>query len=109
MRCIYKVTKTTPKSVELTEVSICGDVDSCRPDPTYRPCEIKFENNKPVFGTILGKNGKTEDHKVKKIIKFDETGFIKMFKIGWESQGLTTVIAKNDEEAKLYKFEQYWG
>lgn len=31
----------------------------------------------------------------------------KKLKIGWGGQGFSEVIAKNDEEAKNYKFEQY--
>lgn len=109
MRDIYKVTKTTPKSIELTEVSWCSDSEKCWNDPTWKPCKILFENNKPVFVYLLDKNGKHGLNKVRKIVKFDEVGCIKMLKISWCGQGFSEVIAKNDEEAKNYKFKQYWS
>lgn len=108
MRDIYKVTKSTPKSIELTEVSICGDANSCRPDPTYRPCRIEFKNGKPIFFKFW-KDGEYKPHVLRKIVKFDKDGYIKMLRIGWNEQGFSEVIAKNDEEAENYKFEQYWG
>lgn len=85
MRDIYKVTKYTPKSIELTEVKWRGDLERCSDDPTWRPCKIKFNDSNPVFETVLGENGKPEAHKVKKIVKFDEDDYIKKTKdwLGW--------------------------
>lgn len=82
MRDIYKVTKTTPKGIELTEVNWCSDSERCMDDPTWKPCKIKFENDKPVFETVLDENRKPKVHKMRKIVKFDKDGFIKMVKIG---------------------------
>lgn len=113
MRDIYKVTAATPKTVTLTKIKWTGDPDGDHSDPTWKPCKIAFNSNQPALELKQtwpepGKMVEVEDVR-KKVVKFDEEGFIKMPHIGWSNQDIVDVIAMNDEEAKNFRFSQWWN
>lgn len=115
MRDIYKVIAVTPKTITLTKIKWTGDPDGDHSDPTWKPCKIKFLDglSKPE---VEMKEDWYEPGKmrlvrndIKKVVKFDDDGFILMPHIGWSNQDVVSVIAMNDEEAKSFRFNQWWN
>lgn len=110
---IWKVTKATPKTVELTEVEWHYDEEDPSDDPTWINARINFdENGNPIFKHVMNSValGHPEIRKVVKHVKFDKDGYILQIPdIVWSGAGSMNVVALNDEEAKSYKFSQYWG
>lgn len=109
MSSIFKVTKASPKTIELTEVE-WNTVGS--EDPVTKIAKIAFdENGNPVFRNKMNSValGHPEVRKVRKQVKFDNDGYILQIPdIDWDGYGATKVVALNDEEAKNYSFTQYW-
>lgn len=114
MSNIWKVVKSTPKTVTLTEIKWVGDPDADHSDPIWKPCKISFigNSNEPELERkqdwyAPGKMRLVENTK-KKVVKFGDDGLIQQFHIGWDNQDAVSVVARNDEEAKSYRFLQYW-
>lgn len=93
----YKVTKVTPKTVELTEVAWTVDRDHF-----YK---MAFEDNEPVFRHKINTValGHPEINKLKKIVKFDREGYIKQFHFDSNKKDLVKVIATDDDTAKIMR------
>lgn len=110
MSSIFKVTKATPKTIELTEVKweTVGAEDL-----VTRIAKLVFDKDgNPVYSYKMNSValGHPEVRKVRKQVKFDNDGYILQIPdIDWDGFGTTKVVALNDEEAKNYSFTQYWG
>lgn len=110
MSSIFKVTKATPKTVELTEVDwdIIGSED-----PVTKIAKISFDKDgNPVFRHVRNSAlaGEPKIRTVKKQVKFDNDGYIlQLSDVDWSGYGTMLVAALNDDEAKKYTFTQYWG
>lgn len=113
MSDFYKVTKATPKTIELTEVQWEDDDDAKPEDPTWKACKLRFRDHKPVFALKSCSAAQLEDKDrlktVKKHVKFTSDGDVCISHIGWDNQDDVFIIAMDDEEAENYKFKQYWN
>lgn len=117
----WKVEKATPKTLTLKKVAWhCvapekGEIAEA--DPTYCTAMMQFENGKPVYETKMVMNcncnpaeRKIESKPITKRCKvFKKDGGIAIKTPSWEGFGSVKVCARNDEEAKAYRTDMYWG